>query len=252
MNRKVGQLLFPSLVLADLLAVITAWFLAFFFRFYTSIEVPQGIPPLVLYVKLVPFISGIWLLTAASTGFLRRTGRYKRWTSECLDVIPTSIVAVLGLIAFTYFYEEYRYSRLTLIFFAILQPMAILMARSSVRAFWRYNQRRKAPRRVLLIGRGDGIRQALEMSKHLGVERSLVLGVLLPGQDDKQADIQYCRRQSLALISEQKDWAQFFVEHPTHSVIIALPHAYYEFIEAELERIADQMPVDAPGVRVSA
>jgi uncharacterized membrane protein len=42
MNRKVGQLLFPSLVLADLLAVITAWFLAFFFRFYTSIEVPQG------------------------------------------------------------------------------------------------------------------------------------------------------------------------------------------------------------------
>ncbi len=241
MSRKELQLLFPSLIIADLLMVLAAWFAAFALRFYAGIEAPLGIPSVYLYVKLAPFILGIWLLTAASTGFLRRTGQHKRRSLEILDIIPTSLIALLGLIAFSYFYEEYRYSRITLLLFACLLPLFVVMGRTVVRWLFGLYQRGLEPRRILLVARGSGILQALHVSRKLGVQQSLVMGVLLPGQDEKHDDIQLCRRHSLGVISEPIDWASFFVENPTHSVVIALPHSYYSFVEAHLERLADQV-----------
>lgn len=241
MSRKDLHLLYPSLILADLLMVLVAWAAAFVLRFYSGIEAPLGIPPTQLYVKLMPFILGIWLLAAASTGFLRRTGRHKRRGAEILDILPSSFLTLIGLIAFSYFYEEYRYSRITLLLFAALLPMSIMLGRFAVRGAFGVYQRRLDPRRILLMARGPGIMQALHISARIGIQRSLVMGVLLPGDDDKHDDLQLCRRHSLPIIHEPEDWVSFFVENPTHSVVIALPHSYYDFVERHLERLADQV-----------
>lgn len=241
MSRKELHLLFPSLIFSDLLMVLIAWFGAFTLRFYGGIDAPLGIPPLHLYIRLAPFIIGIWLFTTATTGFMRRTGQHKRRMAEILDVIPTSVFALLGLIAFSYFYEEYRYSRITLLIFAFLLPFCVVLGRNAVRALFSVYQRNLEPRRILLIGRGQGIMQARQVSEKLGIQKSLVMGVLLPGEDDKHEDVQLCRRHSLPIIKEPLEWASFFAENPTHSVVIALPHTYYFFVETHLEKLADQV-----------
>jgi putative colanic acid biosynthesis UDP-glucose lipid carrier transferase len=46
----------------------------------------------------------------------------------------------------------------------------------------------------------------------------------------------------LSLYDEQTDWAQFFVEHPMQTVIIALPYKNFSWIESNLEAIANQVP----------
>lgn len=241
MNRRGHHFLGPALLVADLFMVTLAWFLAFRLRFYTTLAVPLGIPPIGLYVKLVPFILGIWLFTATATGLFRRTGKHKHSFSEALDVIPTSIIALFGSIAFSYFYEEYRYSRITLLFFAFLQPLCVLFGRHLVRALFRVYSRRLEPRSSLLIARGAGIAQALQVIEKIGPEKNHIAGALLPGDDDKQEDIQYCRRHSLTIISEPSDWADFFSQHPIHSVVIALPHQHYNFVERKLELLVDQV-----------
>ncbi len=241
MSRREDQVLAPALIITDLLMVGAAWLLAFRLRFYTNLEVPLGIPPIGLYLKLLPFIVGIWLLTATASGLLRRTGKHKSALAEILDVLPSSVIALFGLIAFSYFYEEYRYSRITLLFFASLQPVCVLLGRATVRSFFRYYRRRLEPRRILLIARGPGIDQAMQVSRKLGPENSLVAGVLLPGDEDRHADIQFCRRHSLSIIEEPSDWAEFFAENRIHSVVIALPHHQYGFVEKQLESLADQV-----------
>lgn len=241
MSRRGQQFLGPALLASDLIMVTVAWFVAFRLRFYTTLEVPLGIPPIGLYVKLVPFIVGIWLVTASSTGLLRRTGKHKHSLAEAFDVIPAAVIALFGLIAFSYFYEEYRYSRITLLFFAILQPLFVLFGRHAMRALFRIYRLRLEPRRTLLIARGEGIAQALQISEKLGPEKNYITGVLLPGSDDKHEDIQYCRRHSLQVLAEPQDWFEFFRNHPIQSVVIALPHQQYSFVDRQLELLADQV-----------
>lgn len=241
MIPRTSQSQFVLLVASDLAMATLAWCLAFVFRFYTGLETPLGIPPVVLYIKLIPFVLGIWLLTSTATGFLRRTGRHSRLVIEILDIIPTSLISLLGLIAFTYFYEEYRYSRLTLLFFGALQPFAILFGRLMVRSGVRIYQRRQAPRNLLFIARGVGLRQALGLWRRMDLEGKTKVSVLLPGGDDTHEDRDFCRGNGLRVVEVREDWVQFFLDHPTHSILIALSHPYAQFIEYHLEKIADQV-----------
>jgi len=241
MNQKTSQLLFSLRLLGDLVMITIAWVLAFLFRFYSWIDAPLGVPPVHLYTKLIPFIWGIWLATFAFSGGLKRLGQQKRFRYEVFDIIPASIVALLSLIAFTYFYEEYRYSRITLLIFGALQPFAVILGRDLVRRIIRTYRRRLDPRRVLIIARGDDILEALAISSKLGVERSLVAGVIMPGGPLHAREQRILEQQQLAQVAEPKDWAHYFVENPIQTVVIALPYQYHGFLDRELEKIVDQV-----------
>lgn len=241
MNRQTSQLLFTLRLLGDLIMITLAWVLAFLLRFYSWIDAPLGVPPISLYSKLIPFIWGIWFVTFAFTGGLKRLGQQKRFRYEVFDIIPASIVALLSLIAFTYFYEEYRYSRITLLIFGALQPFAVIIGRDIVRRIIRNYRRRLDPRRVLIIARGEGILEALSISQKLGVERSLVEGVIMPGGNFQSHEERILRQQGFSHIEQPEDWPHYFVEHPIQTVVIALPYQFHGFLDRELEKIADQV-----------
>jgi len=57
--------------------VSLAWVTAYAVRFSGYLPIPKGIPDPALYLKLLPFIWIIWLLTFAASGFYRRTGRHR-------------------------------------------------------------------------------------------------------------------------------------------------------------------------------
>jgi Undecaprenyl-phosphate glucose phosphotransferase len=149
-------------IIADLVAVNLAWIAAYYIRFFTFLETPLGVPAQHLYFKLLPFIAIIWALVFFVLGFYRRSGRHRSAFVEGLDIIYCSVFAILALIAFSYFYEEYRYSRISLFVFAVIQPVFVIISRSLIRKLMRRRRDRSGPKKCLIIASQEYIDDAFE------------------------------------------------------------------------------------------
>src|SRR6185312_2166433 len=212
-------------------------------RFSGAFPTPKGVPDRILYSKLAPFLCAIWFLVFAGSGFYRRSGRHRSAFLEALDIFQSCALATIAFIAFTYVYEEYRYSRAVMIILAALHPWLIIAGRSAIRKALRRYRRRAPPRRTLLIGGGDTFRHALNMATVGDLTRTEVMGAILLGTPEQIATgAEACREHKLAIFENQSDWASFFSAHPTETVVCALPHKAYDFLDTNLEQIADQVP----------
>ena len=108
-----------SLLLADLGLVAASWLAAYYIRFYTVFESPLGIPEFDAYLTPLAVILPLWLFMFRSRGLYepQRTGSI--W-SETGRVITVTAFGVTALVALTFFYRSYFYSRgVVMIFFAL-------------------------------------------------------------------------------------------------------------------------------------
>jgi Undecaprenyl-phosphate glucose phosphotransferase len=227
----------------DLIMTCLSWVLAYYIRFYTFMDAPLGIPETVLYFKLLPFILFIWIFAFSISGFYRRSGKHHSPLTEGLDIIHSSVIAIGLFIVFTYFYEEYRYSRITLAIFGVLNPILIITGRSIIRKIVRRYIRYTPVRNTLIIASGDMLRHALTLSRQPAMERHAVAGViLLKKEETYDADVEFCGANNLAVFAEPESWAEFFVLNPVNSVYIAIPQKAYSYFEANISKIADQVP----------
>jgi Undecaprenyl-phosphate glucose phosphotransferase len=243
MNRRNQDILLTLRVLSDLGMVTLAWIGAYALRFSGALPIAKGVPEPALYWKLVPFIWIVWFGVFAGSGFYRRTSRHRSAFVEALEIIPTCVLATLAFIAFTYVYEEYRYSRIVMAIFAVTHPWLVIAGRSAIRKALRRYRRRAAPRRTLVIGGGDLLRHAIEMAKAGDLTRSEVQGVILAGDETQLASgREILARFGVPELQVPADWARFFTEHPTETVVFALPHKGYQFLDEHMYRIADQVP----------
>lgn len=243
MNRRNQDLLLIVRIFSDIFAVSLAWILAYAARFSGFLPMPKGMPSALLYYKLLPFIIGIWLVAFTGSGFYRRSGRHRSAFFEALDILQSCVLATFTLIAFTYVYEEYRYSRLVMGIFAVLHPWLMIAGRSAIRKLLRLYRRRAAPRRTLLIGGGETLRHAIEMARVGDLTRSEILGVILVGTEaQKVIGATLCRELKFPVLPAPADWPDFFSRYPTETVVFALPHKAYDFLDEHLERVADQVP----------
>ena len=165
MNQTSRSILFLRLV-TDMMVTQIAWLGAFYLRFHTVFVAEKGIPELYLYLKMMPFVMIIWLAVFSANGFYKRTAKTRSAFLEGLDVINSCALAMLTFIAFTYFYDEYRYSRGTLIAFAIINPIAIITARSFIRKLIRHYRRSSHTRRTLIVGASSLLEQAFRIAEH--------------------------------------------------------------------------------------
>jgi Undecaprenyl-phosphate glucose phosphotransferase len=242
LSRKHQDALLALRALSDMAMVTLAWAAAYVIRFSGVLPISKGIPDPQLYVKMIPFIWVIWGLALAASGFYRRTGRHRSAFIEALDILQSCALATVGFIAFSYVYEEYRYSRVTLAIFAVLHPWLIITGRSLIRKALRRYRRRAAPRRTLVVGSGDTLRHAIEMAKVGDLTRSEVFGVILVGSAEQiRGGEELCRAHGLPVLTTPDDWIAFFSQHATETVVFALPHRSYEFLDQHLEQIADQV-----------
>jgi Undecaprenyl-phosphate glucose phosphotransferase len=243
MNPRKQNVLTMIRMTVDIAMVLVAWVLAWCVRFYGGIEITKGMPAVGLYVKLLPFIAVIWLVVFAASGFYRRSNRHRSAIIEAIDIIQSSMIATLVFIAFTYFYEEYRYSRLVIGIFLVLHPLLLISGRSLVRKALRVYRRRAPARRTLIIGAGEFVETAIRMARLGDVAENDLAGVILIGDDGQMAAGRaVLQARGLTEFTDQSDWASFFVEHPMQTVVIALPYKNFSWIEDKLEAIADQVP----------
>jgi Undecaprenyl-phosphate glucose phosphotransferase len=228
---------------ADMLMLAIAWQFAYYLRFSGWFEAPLGIPELAFHIKLLPFIWGIWFLVFATSGFYTRSGKHRTAFLEALDVIQSCILATLGFFAFSYVYVEYRYSRATMLLFAVLHPCFIIFARSVIRKTLRRYRKKAPPRKTLVIGSGSSLRHAVEMSRMGDLIRGDILGVILHGNARQMAEgTVFCKQNQVDVIEAPSDWVQFLEQTQAETVIFALPHNSYDFLDKNLEAIANQVP----------
>lgn len=242
MNRRNQDALMVIRASSDVVMVTIGWIIAYELRFSGLFPITKGIPAPLLYYKLAPFVAGIWFLSFVASGFYRRTGRHRSAFVEALDTLQSCVVATFAFIAFTYLYEEYRYSRVVMGLFLAIHPWLIIAGRSAVRKALRLYRLRAAPRRTLIIGGGDTLKHAIEMAKDGDLTRSEIYGVILAGGPEQIAASEaLCRQSGLHRLDAPSNWPDFFSANPTESVVFALPHQAYDFVDRHLERIADQV-----------
>jgi len=228
-------------MLSDLFMISVAWIAAYYLRFYSGIQTPLGIPPKSLYFKLIPFIIGIWWISFVIAGVYRMASQHQSRLRRLLRVLQGCLIGTLGLIAFTYFYEEYRYSRINLLVFVLIHPWFILLGRKLTAELWKTYRQKGPSKHLLLIARKDGLQAVLDIARDASIGPNEITGVILPGSDDPLEDLELCQQLGLKVFATPETWADFFTDHSTQAVLICLPYAYYQFLDDNLDTIADQV-----------
>ncbi len=230
MNQKQKQLVRIVRLSIDMAAVVMAWLAAYQARF-AIFETPKGIPPFGLYLKLVPFIVVIWAVVFFASGFYRRSQGRRSAFVEALDIIPSCGLATLALVAFTYFYEEYRYSRIVMMVFAGLQPLLLIAGRSFTRKLFRWYRRKSPTRNVLVVATKALASQVLAATGEMDLLQSRCVGTVI--LEDSSAGV---------VVGAPDDWLELVARLEVHAMVVALPYRMLGVIEDQLAGIADQVP----------
>ena len=161
------------LPMVDACVMVAAWFAAYWVRFTISpIPVTKGFPAFATYASMAPLVAVLWISVFALMRVYesrRMLGRFH----ELQLLLKAHGVALLGFIAVTYLFEEYKYSRVVMLYFAVLGSVAIASFRLTMRNALRGLRARGFNlRQVLAVGEGtlmEGLIQRLELFPELGL-----------------------------------------------------------------------------------
>ncbi len=227
------------LLMMDLLTISGSWMLAYYLRFYLGLATPFGVPKVELYIKLMPFILAIWSLITIITGTYYKLDQIRSHLGHLVSTVQSSFIFVLTLISFSYFYEEYRYSRLTILIFSSVLPFSLILGRWLIKKLTVHYQLSRKKRNTVLLSAGDCLKTFLNDQDHNF--DSNIVGVIVPESDSLQEDLKICKKYNLDYFSSEQEWPIFFTQNPCEQVVISLPHGLYPYLEENLDRISDQI-----------
>lgn len=236
MLKKHGQFWESIFLIADIIVIAFIWVISYYLRF-SGILIPayKGTPPIQEYLFLLLPILLIWPFLFKNLG-LYRPRRMSSPISEIFDIIKASTLAVIILIAATFFIRQYEFSRLVFIYFWFLSVIALSLERWAFRGILRYFRRIGYNlRHVLIVGAGDlGCKVAKKIRENpwAGLE---VVGYL---DDYKQAGEMIEGKRIIGKIS---DLVEKIHEHDIDQVFIALPIRAYRRLMYAVERLKDEM-----------
>ena len=174
MLKRHSQFLKSLLFCVDLGLICACWIGAYYLRFSEIVEpASKGIPPLRIYLLLILPIVAVWGMSFQAFD-LYRPRRMGTRLAEFLDVAKANTLSVLILVALTFFLRQYEYSRLVLLYFWLLNLMALGFSRVLFREILRFLRRQGFNQRhALIIGTsrlGRRVVGALAEHPELGVK----------------------------------------------------------------------------------
>lgn len=233
MLKAHSKLLEHIMLAGDLLVVAVCWLLAYVARFYVlGPPLRSEIPPLYPYLLMLLPILVVWGVSFRAFD-LYRPRRIASHLSEAADLAKASSVGALVLVAvMTFFFREYDYSRVVIVYFWLLSIAAVWFARAAFREALRFARRRGYNLRYAVVV-GDGELAATVVSRlagrtDVGIE---VLGVV---GDDKEGT-GGARR-----LGGYSDLRAVLDAHAVDHVILALVHEDYGRLGGLLEAVGDE------------
>lgn len=145
---------YVSLIVGYAVLIYAAFVCAYFFRFYGGlIPLFKELPPFLLYQNAIIVIVFLWLVLFLQSGF------FDAFSPSPVDDLVTIIrvVSIGTLLALTinFFYRDYLYSRLVILFGWLFTIVLLFLFHQVLRFIRRFMHiKRNSSRRILLIGGG--------------------------------------------------------------------------------------------------
>ncbi len=158
-KRQYGLLVW--LWLSDIFLIFAACITAYIIRFAPGMPVFHGVPQFSKYADILPFAALIYFLVLRFYG-LYRLGRLISKLEELFLIVKSVAAGTVILMASSFVYREYSYSRTMLIFTGALLVLFLFLNR----VFFHYLESKLAKkggfqRNILLTGNGPSIRQLI-------------------------------------------------------------------------------------------
>ena len=237
MLKKHSQFFESLLFIADIVIIVASWLLSYYLRFHTAfVPIDKGTPPLRIYILLVIPIVLIWGFIFKSFG-LYRPRRIASHLSELFDITKACLVSILVLIAVTFVYRQYEFSRLVFLFFGIMNVAALSIERWIFREALRYLRKKGHNLRyALIIGTGEMSKEILtriEAHPEIGLK---VIGLLSTNKDEIGANTH-----GIKVLGMYNEVGRFIKEKGIDHVIIALAWEDHGKVIDVLKNIGEEM-----------
>jgi Undecaprenyl-phosphate glucose phosphotransferase len=228
-----SRLLEQVMLAGDLFLVAGCWLLAYYIRFYVAgPPARHDIPFLQPYLLMLLPILVVWGISFRAFD-LYRPRRIGSRLSEVAGIAKASTMGALVLVSvMTFFFRQYDYSRVVIVYFWVFSIASVSFARYAFREGLRVARRRGYNQRyALVVGGGDfvgGVIHRLRSRPDTGIR---ILGLV--GDDKRGA----AGAQSLGGFA---DLRAVLDAHQVDHVIVALPHEDYGRLGGLLEAIGDE------------
>ncbi len=235
MLKAHSRLLEQLMLVGDLVLVGGSWLLAYALRFYV-LSFPRlrfrDIPPLEPYLLLLLPILVVWGVSFRAFD-LYRPRRIGSHLSEAADIAKASSMGALVLVAvMTFFFREYDYSRVVILYFWVLSIGLVWFSRAAFREVLRFARRHGYNLRyAVIVGSGElatAVAQRIERRPDVGIQ---ILGVV---SDEKEA-IGGARR-----LGGYADLRAVLDANAVDHVVLTLAHEDYGRLPGLLEAIGDE------------
>ncbi|MDE0330285.1 MAG: undecaprenyl-phosphate glucose phosphotransferase [Nitrospinae bacterium] len=228
--RRYGQLNAIFLFGGDVIALISAWFMAYWLRFVAEIvPVSSGYPDFNVYLVSLFVVLLIWLIASSITRLYHYLSGLNH-TREVIRLTSTLAWTVLLFAFFTFFYRKQSYSRLLVVLFMMLGPVFLFIVRRLVWSFIRRLRRLGVDMRRILIAGTTPL--ARRVATHLEAYRTLgfqIVGHLCEGGE--AADVRVLGR-----LEEVREVVE---REKIHEIYLALPPNSRAAQEELLNALAD-------------
>jgi exopolysaccharide biosynthesis polyprenyl glycosylphosphotransferase len=210
-RRQVRALL---LIVLDGCTIAAAFLLAYLLRFYWEIVPSLDQPPTAPYLAILTPLVPTWILIFAAYGLYR--DRVQSHLDEALRVTSAVAVGMMALLAASFFYRQFSYSRLWILYAWLLSTVLLLIVRAVMRAAHRMLRMRGIDvRRVIIVGAGQEGRTVAEvLRRHPELGQRLVAFL----DDEQRGDVD-----GTPVAGKPATVLQAVRRLGAHHVIIALP-----------------------------
>ena len=155
----------PAVVLTDIVAILASFLLAYYLRF-SGLIIPayKGIPSIEAYFRAMVVVVPIYLMMFRAYQ-LYRPARHVRRIYELLNAVKAATMATIFLMALTFVYREFSYSRIVLLFSWLISAFLCSLARYILIQVEYFIRREKDRERVLIIGMNRKARDLINWAK---------------------------------------------------------------------------------------
>lgn len=202
-------------ILIDAVMIVLSFIVAYYFRFFGSLFAGQDVPPLAVYWHALFGIIPVYLWLFREAG-LYQPSRHMRRIEEIFLVIKVITYAIILLMALTFFYREFSYSRLYLAFIWFFSCVFISFGRYALIqwSYWRREQN-KDMIDVLIIGFNRNTRALIDWSKnnpHYGLK---IVGVLAQNVEDIGKHVEH-----VSILGLTEHWETFIQKLQPDQVVL--------------------------------
>ncbi len=237
MLKRYNQVFMTLLFVSDLFFVSVSWLAAYPLRWETGLisrikDIPTWGEHLPLLVIILLVCTGVFNFM----GFYRPK-RLSSVPNEVFDVVKGVTVSVFIFVFLTYFFKEYRYSRMTIFYFWILSVLLVSFSRFFLRGLLR-TLRKKGHnlRYVLVVGEGE-LGQKLLQAFHLHPELGLkVIGFLSDSSEEVGQVV--C---GVRVIGTYDDLFSIIKKGGIDQVFIAIPFHYHAKLKDILASLKNEL-----------